>query len=216
MKLAVPAYFGPWEHQHWEALLHANPATVVINPESGPGTVPHLSYRPVVSQLQQRGALVLGYVTTSWSNRSFAECAQDVASYFDHYNTGGVLFDEVPPDSTTLPLVRELATLCGPRTVVFNLGRAVPNDFRTEVPQAQWVTFEGTARQYLQRHGRGSGGLPAQSSDWHLVHSVPRSLLGRVGRALIRNRPGFCYSTADRMPNPWDVFDSSGPGNPDL
>jgi hypothetical protein len=210
VKLAVPAYFGPWEHAHWEALVHANPATVVINPDSGPGTEPHLGYRSLISRLQARGVSVLGYITTSWSNRSLAECADDVASYFDVYKTTGVLFDEIPPDLTTLPLVRDLAGLCGPRTVVFNPGRQISNEFRNEVPSAQWVTFEGTARQYLERHGKTSGAPPAHCGDWHLVHSVPRSLVSRVRRTLAHNRPGFSYATTDRMPNPWDVFDPVG------
>jgi Spherulation-specific family 4 len=212
VKLAVPAYFGPWERHHWASLLNARPAVVVINPASGPGPEPQGGYGPLVEQLRRNGTTVLGYVTTSWLARSVAECAAEVRTYLDAYGTTGVLYDEVPPDLAALEQLYQLAqpAVAGSASVVvFNPGRQIPQEFRDALPTVSWVTFEGTGRQYLERHG-GTHPPVASPTDWHLVHSVPPSSWARVLRTLHRNAPTHAYVTADRMPNPWDVFDPSG------
>jgi Spherulation-specific family 4 len=204
--LVVPAYFGPWERHHWAMLVQARPSVVVINPASGPGHEPQSDYRPLVEQLQRNGTTVLGYVTTSWLTRSTPECAADAHTYVDTYGTSGVLYDEVPSEVSALEHLTRLVAE-SPNTVVFNPGRQIPSRFRSALPNATWVTFEGTARQYLERH---SGNQKAHAADWHLVHSVAASVRPQVLRTLQRNNPGHAYVTADRMPNPWDVFDPSG------
>jgi hypothetical protein len=207
--LVVPAYFGPWERHHWAMLREARPSVVVINPASGPGSEPQGDYRPLIEQLQRNGTTVIGYVTTSWLTRSTPECVADAHMYLDTYGTTGVLYDEVPIDISAL---EQLTDLVGqsPNTVVLNPGRQIPSRFRSTLPNAMWVTFEGTARQYLERH---AGNQPANSTDWHLVHSIAPSFRARVLRTLESNNPGHAYLTADRMPNPWDVFDPGGFGS---
>jgi Spherulation-specific family 4 len=187
-------------------LLDARPSFVVINPASGPDYEPRSDYRRLVDQFKRNGTTVLGYVTTSWLTRSAHECAADALAYVETYGATGVLYDEIPAE---LPLLEPLAKLfeASPKTVVFNPGRQIPVEFRTAVPGATWVSFEGTAHQYIERHAKTQ---PAHPNDWHLVHSVAPSLRPRVQRILARNRPGYAYITADRMPNPWDVFDPSG------
>jgi Spherulation-specific family 4 len=187
-------------------LLDARPSVVVINPASGPGPEPHQGYRPLVEKFQRNGATVLGYVTTSWLTRSTLECSADALSYVDNYGTTGVLYDEIPADLSAREQLANLAA-ASPTTVVFNPGRQIPNEFREAIPRATWVSFEGTARQYIERHAQAQ---PAHRNDWHLVHSVAASLRPRVQRILNHNRPGHAYVTGDRMPNPWDVFDPDG------
>ncbi len=206
VKLVVPAYFGPWERHHWAMLFDARPSVVVINPASGPGREPGPGYGPLVEQFQRYGTTVLGYVTTSWLTRSIPECSADAVAYVDSYGADGVLYDEIPAEPSAQEQLVNLAAV-SPHTFVFNPGRQIPSEFRRAIPAATWVSFEGTARQYIERHARAQ---PAHPKDWHLVHTVPPSLRPRVHRILDRNRPGHAYVTADRMPNPWDVFDPSG------
>ncbi len=206
MHLAVPAYFGPWEQTHWAELLACRPELVVINPDTGPGATVHSGYQSLVRQMRRSGTIVLGYVPTWWGQRPIASCRRDGDRYVSMYGTSGVFFDEVTVELAALSNLRTLGTGYG--HVGFNPGRVIPQEFRWALPAAVWVTFEGTARRYLERSTERDG--ISHPTDCHLVHSVPRSLRLRVERALQRFQPGFSYVTADRMPNPWDVFD---PGN---
>lgn len=203
MRLAVPAYFGPWETTHWATLLAHRPHVVVINPDTGPGVTRHSGYRSLVRQMRRCGTTVLGYVPTGWGARPLASCRGDADRYLSAYGTSGVFFDEIEVDRRALAHLRALGA--GYEHVGFNPGRAIPREFRQAFPGAFWVTFEGTARCYLER----SPVLDESdhSTDCHLIHSVSRSQRPRVEQALGHHRPGFAYVTADHMPNPWDVFD---------
>ena len=204
-KLAVPAYFGPWQREDWAALRTDRPSIVVINPDNGPGRR-RPGYRPLVRDLQKRGVEVFGYITTGWLQRPWSDWAQDVARYAIDYGVDGVLFDEVEVDSANLSALRKLDAIgrSAVARVAFNPGRAIPDRWRQQFPKALWITFEGTARQYLDR-------VPDEVSrpaDWHLVHSVPKSLQVRVAAKVASAEVGYAYLTADRMPNPWDVYDT--------
>jgi Spherulation-specific family 4 len=201
MQQGVPAYFGPWQQADWIALKSDAPAVVVINPNSGPGQVRHPGYRTLVRSLRNRGCDVYGYVTTAWLQRATADCRADVERYASDYGVSGVLFDEVGVDGADLRKLRELAALS--TKVAFNPGRAIPDRWRSQLPEALWITFEGTGRQYLNR----VPDLVGRPRDWHLVHSVAPSQRSRVWARLNASGVGYGYTTADKMPNPWDVYD---------
>jgi Spherulation-specific family 4 len=204
VKLAVPAYFGPWQHHDWSALIAAQPSMAVINPDTGPGSRRHAGYRPLVAQLANRGCAVLGYVTTSWLTRSPDAIAADVATYRARYSTSGVLLDEIAQETQSLSALRRIvARIPDDTVVVLNPGRRVPDRWRVALPVAAWITFEGSARQYLDRPIESAG-----DNDWHLVHSVSVADTRPVAARLARNGPAFSYVTRDRLPNPWDCFDS--------
>ncbi len=211
--VAVPAYFGPWERAHWAQLLTNRPRVVVINPDTGPGSRIHSGYRSLISQMLRGGTTVLGYVPTTFGQRPIDECRADADRYLASYGTSGVFFDEINVELSSLRRVSSLAH--GFEHVGFNPGRTVPEEFRQALSSAMWVTFEGTARQYLDRAGELAAMAP-HPRDCHLVHSIPSSLRVRVERTLKRHQPGFAYLTADRMPNPWDVFDSGNDFHGDM
>ena len=209
MKIAVPAYFGPWQQTDWSLLIAARPAIAVINPASGPGDRRHPGYRQLVRKLASAHCTVLGYVHTSWLQRPLHEIAQAVDRYRDWYGVTGLLLDEIALEPSSLRLLRQLlATFPEPTTLVLNPGRSVPPSWQTAIPSASWITFEGSARTYLDRRKSVGRARPGTSKQWHLVHSVPKSLERAVIERIGIEQPGFGYVTADRLPNPWDVFDA--------
>ncbi len=233
-RLGVPAYFGPWEQGHWDALLAAQPSTIVVNPASGPGDHRVDGYNDLVTRAAEQSASVLGYVALGFGDRSFAHCQEDMHAYQELYGVKDFFFDEVPVDGhVRVPsLLRELyATTIGnvgrqgeqcannkrtykntqviPGFSVFNPGRAIPDSWFRSLPRAEFVTFEGTAQQHIRRFGDGPLELDGPAHrQWHLVHGCPRPQQHRFHARLQAAGIGVSYVTRDALPNPWDVFET--------
>ena len=205
----VPAYFGPWQAADWQNVLNERPAIVVLNPANGPGTSPFPEYRTLVSRLRRRGSTVLMYVHTGYFRRPIGLIEADVRRAIDYFGVDGVFFDEVPVDDARA-VRATIKTLVGltPGLPVFNAGRVVPARWFTTWPDALFVTFEGSLRQFTERFSGDCGTAvvgPPGRQIW-LVHSVPHRSLARVRRSADAHGVGFVYVTADKLPNPWDVY----------
>jgi Spherulation-specific family 4 len=234
-RLGVPAYFGPWERDHWEALLAAQPSTIVVNPASGPGERRVEGYRDVVTRARHQSAAVLGYVALGFGDRSVSSCQEDMHTYQRFYGVQDFFFDEVPVEGHTRPpsLLRELYTTSigvnreigasaklpidnkraderhRPGLCVFNPGRAIPVGWFRSLPHAEFVTFEGSAQQHIRRFGDGPLELDGPAHrQWHLVHGCPRPQQPRFHTRLQAAGIGVSYLTRDALPNPWDVFET--------
>ncbi len=72
------------------------PLYVILNANSGPGTSASSAYTTAISQLQSVGAIVIGYVYTSYGARATATVENDVYSWKHFYPAiNGIFFDEM-------------------------------------------------------------------------------------------------------------------------
>lgn len=206
----VPLYVYPHgpglgEYERVARACRAHPAVrvvVTVNPSSGPGAAPDLLYRSAVSLLQGAGALVLGYVYTSWGRRPLQEVAGEVEKYMEWYGVDGVLFDEFATDPGLEACLRAMcghARSTGAGLVVANPGTDIP------------ARFLGAADCYMIYE---NAGLPGEDwlGGWHAGHDKGNwsscsygveSLDERTLRSMAR-RVGLMYVTDDGLPNPYD------------
>ena len=201
--LVVPAYFGPWAAGDWEATINEAPSIVIINPANGPGHARHPGYLELVSRLVERNVEVFGYVPTTWLTRSHADVATDVARYAEFYAVTGSFFDEIPnaPKAGRIESLRNLASIVGERSTVYNSGQPIPRRWFDALPHVRWGTFEGDPSSLA---ASVFGGPPER--QMHFVHSVTASDALTVAATLADRKVGFACVTSDEMPNPWDVF----------
>ncbi len=201
-RVFVPAYFGPWETDHWAALRSLAPAAVIVNPDNGPGTDEHDGYRSLVANLEGAGTAVFGYVSTDWLRRSVADICADVDRYRVAYGIERVFFDEVAngPRAGRVNMLRALSRPAGPANTVFNCGQVVPQRWYALLPDVRWGTFEGTPEQLAASTFTGP-----PNRQLHLVHSVTANTRSTVAATLSSRRVAFACVTEDRLPNPWDV-----------
>jgi hypothetical protein len=77
---------------------------VILNPDSGPGASfnPAYAAQSAAVQAADGGMLVLGYVHTSYGNRSLASVLADVSAYAAWYGVDGIFVDEASSDCAQL------------------------------------------------------------------------------------------------------------------
>jgi Spherulation-specific family 4 len=209
VSVGVPAYFGPWEQQHWRRLMSDVPSVVVLNPANGPGTAPSRDYRALRETLRGLRIRVLMYVHTAYLTRSPMEMAVDVERSHSWFDVEGVFFDEVPVENTRairskLDRLRDLS----PAPCTFNAGRVVPESWYSRYPAASFVTFEGTPGQLAERSSTvGSPVVQGPTNrQWWLLHSAPLHTHRQCWDTFRDLGLELGYVTNDRLPNPWDVY----------
>jgi hypothetical protein len=80
------------------------PFTLIINPDSGPGSgsTPDSQYQdclPTLRGTMNSNVLLIGYVYTSYGTRSSSDVEADISTYNNwpsSYKPDGIFFDEVP------------------------------------------------------------------------------------------------------------------------
>ena len=109
--LLIPMYLYPWDAStgtwkpEFENLLSLMkrywkvPVYVVINPSNGPGDVEDGVWRRAIKKIHGSGGYVLGYVSTSYTNRSLDEVKADVRRWKKLYpHVDGLFVDEMTND----------------------------------------------------------------------------------------------------------------------
>ncbi len=208
----VPAYFGPWATEDWEALLASEPGVIVINPDNGPGERRLPAYAALVRQAQRRGFAVIGYSSVARGKRTYQECLDELNAYRDFYDVDGMFWDEVKVTTRPSGLLRSLYGVCVRKFgidgfIVYNPGTAVPEVFFAALRRAYIVTFEGSRAQHVERFGaveiEVEGPIERQ---WHLIHSCAPKFQRTVRQRLAESGIGGAYVTHDTLPNPWDEY----------
>ncbi|KAK0480891.1 Spherulation-specific family 4 [Armillaria novae-zelandiae] len=121
----------------WESVFEAITSfpsllfTVIINPNSGPGTG-DTTYASCISRLKSTGSnvVVVGYVSTSWGSRAQSDVSTDVSTYASWaaaYRPSGIFFDEASTEASDVSLYQTYASaarsaLGSSATVVLNPG----------------------------------------------------------------------------------------------
>jgi len=105
MEILIPAYNYPSPGgQFWERLIQSAQfvrITAIVNPGSGPGTTQDANYQTMITRLVQHNIRTIGYVSTSWANRSMHDVKIDIDRWLALYPAiQGFFFDELTADSS--------------------------------------------------------------------------------------------------------------------
>ena len=214
LKISIPSYFYPDEGGLWDQVIAeaAVMGTVILNPNSGPGSSPDANYAALAERLRVAGIPVLGYVSTRYSDRPIAELQQDIGLYADWYAVDGIFLDEVPDESRCTgeraydQQAAELARRRAP-LVVGNPGTSTCEDYLDfmdslvlfEAEPDVWQNHSPPA--WMQRY--------PPERFWLLIHSQPdAALLPTLLEQAQEANFGQVYLTDDVLPNPWDSLPS--------
>ncbi len=229
----IPAYFHPFDHAAaWQRLIAGasrDRITIIINPSDGPGSAPDPLYQQVVTQFQQAGGKVLGYVPTCyfkafgtvsghWCQNLTADQIEvrvldEIDRYFAWYGVDGIFLDEATGDPSVFPHYATLADsvrLNHPGAVVFaNPG----TDFQAE-PLLQLFDVVVTVEEDQARADYLGYTPPLWTSNYtedrfaHLVYNLPTPTEARKS-LLAEKHNRYLYTTDDGPDgNPWDRLPS--------
>lgn len=210
-----PDYFSPTSQ--WSRALDAVPTVdwVLINPASGPGETPNSDYQAQAARARAGGALVMGYISTSWGTVDPASVRSQVTRHLDWYGVDGLFLDEGvsgwQADDTLTAYYEDLYAWVQSAhpglTVTTNPGAASTSRVLRAADIV--VTYENTAAVYL---ATAEADLqPAhyltepRAKFWHLIHGVTdRAQAEAVLEKAQGLHVGHVYLTDDALPNPWD------------
>jgi len=215
----VPAYFYPhignpsnaWERMCSTMNTQQGPSTAVMNPSSGPGTAKNADYVNAIQSCHSHGQQVIGYVHTSYGQRSLATVEGEVTEYYQWYQVDGIFVDEMSNDSSTVAYYHALyqfihaqggsqATL-----VVGNPGAAASSDWQlTQQAADELLIFEGSAKTYISWSPPSWVATYAAGTFWNVVyHASTLASLQTICRHAQTVNAGFMYVTYGTLPNPY-------------
>jgi hypothetical protein len=218
LELLVPAYCYPVRGSgYWEALADAASSghrlSVIVNPNSGPGTTLDASYRWAIELLAKTSATLFGYVHTSYGKRPFDDVTNDVRQWRKLYPAVRHIFlDEVPSSATTeaVAYYSQLSEIirAGDASiqVIGNPGMAMDGRLAKAARFNCVVEYENSDT----LPEPGSKFIPTPDpSRAVLLHSA-RDVTEMVSavRAIRARGCGLLYVTDRKMPNPWDQLPS--------
>lgn len=214
LEIVVPAYFYPSTGSDWNDLNAAAgtvPITAIMNPGNGPGNNVDSNYTTAVNSFRAAGGRVIGYVYSSYGQRSLSIVNADVDRYDTWYNIDGIFVDEMANTGPAEKLnyykaIRDHAKAIDPNwEVMGNPGTHTMEQYLTWPTADRLMVFENVGSAY-------PGYIPSawnlnhdRSHFVHLVHTQPSAttMLADLERAIANNAGGI-YVTDDVMNNPWD------------
>jgi len=104
IKIIVPLYFYPGSE--WDTVIaYASKVNIlaIINPDSGPIVPVDSTYAQYMNKLKSAGIEMIGYVHTSYGNRSISEVEADINNYATYYPLlDGIFVDEAANEASAL------------------------------------------------------------------------------------------------------------------
>jgi hypothetical protein len=206
--MAIPAYFDPgplWQ----KAGTATGVEIMVMNPDSGVGSVFNPDYLQAVQTSQASGVLVIGYVYTSYGTRSSADVLAEIATYMAWYGVDGIFLDEVSSDAELVPHYRQFtdAVRREQSLAVLNPG-TYPAEEYMQIADVV-LTFEGGFEAYRALKVPAWVWSYDPSRFWHVVYGVSSGTRMRSALRWSQSRNvGHMYVTNDRLDNPWDTLPS--------
>lgn len=200
-----PSYIEPHRLAEFSKRRPAT-RTLILNPNSGPGTSPDGGIQKAAHLLRASGAVLLGYVPTGYTKRPASEVAASIQKFIDWYDVDGIFFDETEYRREHLPYYQYVAALARGshqrrcRIVAMNPGM-VPDPAYVELADVT-VTFEGPANKYpeaLAAMPPWLHSVPAHKIA-HIMYDAPRDVALHWAQ---QTRAGHFYATSGRLPNPW-------------
>lgn len=207
LKIGVPSYFYATS-PFWQQI--AGSSFVIINPNSGPGTVINTDYVATVKAAQAKGALVLGYVASTYSNKSLANFEAEVDLYYKWYGIDGIFIDECATDPTKAPYyhsINQYVKSKGKGFTVINPGTLVPEIYAGVADVI--INFESDFASYQAFKPMGWEPNYPITKFCHLIYNMtdPTKVASTLS-TIAANHAGYGYITNDTLPNPYDTLPS--------
>jgi hypothetical protein len=214
LEIVVPAYFYPSTGSDWNDLNAAAgtvPITAIMNPGNGPGNNVDSNYTAAVNSFRAAGGRVIGYVYSSYGQRSLSIVNADVDRYDSWYNIDGIFVDEMANTGPAEKLnyykaIRDHAKAIDPNwEVMGNPGTHTIEQYLTWPTADKLMVFENVGIAYPNYTPSAWNFNHDAEHFVHLVHTQPSAttMLADLERAIAYNAGGI-YVTDDVMNNPWD------------
>jgi len=215
-QLAVPSYYDPcygcatnyWLNTKGKARI------VIANPNSGPDTALDSNYVTMVSEMKAGGALVLGYVATTYGAKTAATVQAEIDKYYAWYGVSGIFFDEGSDSCTSVPYYQQQVAYVKTKDpnalTALNWGTDGRECYlsSSNAPDIV-VNFEDSYSNYLSWSGPATwtANYPP-SKFWQLVYAAPatQAALDNALSLSRSRRAGWVYITNDVLNNPWDTL----------
>jgi hypothetical protein len=215
----------------WKTLIQSAQSSeniqlhVIFNPANGPGFNVDANYLAAdgsgpLPDLKQAGAIIYGYVATSFAAKSMDEVTADIDRYFDGLYAGqidGVFLDEMSNNLAFTGYYQQIneyvKNKIAAAPVIGNPGIAstINPDQQTVFSVSDYirsvdvlVTFEGSADQYADN--AISGKLPAIISarkNANIIHTTPE-WDNAIAALIDQHKVGMVFVTSDTLNNPYD------------
>ncbi len=213
LRLLVPAYFYPAGEglAEWYRLLDSAEAagTVVIaNPSSGPGKDADANYVKVLKRARDKGAVVLGYVSTKYGKRPLQDVKGDVDRWVELYpGVQGIFFDEQASGADQLLYYAALYEYVRKDRrlphVVGNPGAVCAESYLSR-PAADVVCMVETNKDLsAYRRPAWTDRYPPSRFAGLATHVKTAEQMKQALRGMADARISYCYVTDGEGANPW-------------
>jgi hypothetical protein len=179
---------------------------VTINPSSGIGSSKDTNFVNGINQLKSAGITVIGYVYTSYAQRSTTVIKDEINKYKSWYAVNGIFFDEMSITSGKESYYSSLNSYVKSSGMTFTMGNPGA-DTRS--------SYIGTVDNMIIYESQG---LPSVDSlkGWHLNYNKKNFSITPFGVSTLntqfvkdaKNYVGYMYITNDGLPNPWNSLPS--------
>jgi len=215
--LLVPSYIYPSGSgaTQWNALATAaksTPTTVILNPNSGPGTTQDANYVAAVANVHAAGGKVIGYVSTSYTQRALSAVVQDINTYLTLYQVDGFFIDEMTADSTTAHIqfyqsvYNYIKGLSPNYTVTGNPGTNVPEIYASLPVADQLVVFEDSAKHYASYAPLAWQANYPRGRFAHIVYAASATQMQTFVQNASIKGAGSMFVTSKTLPNPYGAL----------
>ncbi len=192
----------------WDAVIAKKPALAMINPGSGPGLTPSVSYTALVAKAQTAGVPIFGYTHSQYGLRPPADVKLDIDRHIAWYGCEGIFIDTTSNKPEHVAYYQDLCNY------VHSKGRKVVLNTGTQCLEAHAIMAdylmcsEGDVPTYRARVPR-PWEVNYPGKLWHAVHGCPPVDMPGVVALAKQRGAGLLYVTEDVMPNPWDTLTAS-------
>src|SRR2546427_9765989 len=206
--IVIPLYSDPsttWDGVVQDKLAHPSvPIVAIINPSNGPGTSKDTNYVSGIQKLQSAGIIVLGYVPTSYGNRSTSLVEDDINSYKNWYNVNGIKFDQMSTNATLVNYYSNLTNYTKSLGMTLTVGNPGRDTIPGYIGTVDFLSiYEGSGLPSIAFLGGWHTGYP--KSNFAIV-AFGVSSLNSSNIAKVSNYVGHIYITDDVLPNPYDTI----------
>jgi hypothetical protein len=219
-ELLVPAYFYPVASRKanwWGSLAATAPKaaiTAILNPASGPGASVDPNYVTAISHLQTAGGKVIGYVSSSYANRSLSDVVADINKYVAFYPVQGFFIDEMTNDTDIAhvqfyqSVYNYIKGLDPQYVVVGNPGTSTAEIYASLPVADKLVVFEGSAASYASYVPSAWQAPYGAARFAHIVYGASKSQMAKMMSGAAARGASNLFVTSDKLVNPYDTLPS--------
>jgi hypothetical protein len=207
--IVIPLYTypgGTWNTVVETKKAHPDvPIVAIVNPASGPGGSRDSNYVSGIGKLKDAGVIVIGYVSTAYTNRALSAVKSDIDKWASWYDVDGIFFDEQTNWSGKEWYYTQAGDYAESKGLDFTVGNPGANSLPSYLDTVDVVLiYESPGLPNLNNYRSWDSYDNAQLGMIPFgVGSLPTTWIQNAKQML-----GWLYVTNDVLPNPWDSLPS--------